>query len=71
MQDLPRLDYSYEVITHVDSAYAIADLVTTGMNADGSEPRIEDLSTTTLRAAMFDIQQNFEAARKLRVRMSI
>jgi len=39
------------------------------MNPDGSESRIEDLSTTTLRAAMLDIQQNFEAARKLQSKM--
>jgi hypothetical protein len=70
-QDLSRLDYSCEVITHLDSAFAVADLIATvcGNTLDGSDSRIEDLSRTTIRAAMYDIQHNIETAQELQVKM--
>ena len=71
-QDLSRLDYSCEVITHLNSAFAVADLIATvcGNTLDGSDSRIEELSSTTIRDAMYDIQHNIEVAKELQSKMN-
>jgi hypothetical protein len=60
-------DYSIEIACHLENAVAIADLIETvcGTSLDGSDSRLDELANNTLRAAMFCIRQEIDAADEL------